>query len=352
MRKLKRFARKRKVLLIRTAAILFPMFFAVLLLSQTAFAKNTYVITDGSRVITYTTFTTDPMTVLGEAGLELDEDDTYTTQAGIGTSEITIQRSQSILINYHGEEMTATSFGETVQELLTRLNISLSESDVLSWPLDTETFDGMRLRIDQVLNLEQTYTSTIAHGTAYCYDASLPAGMEEVITEGVDGEMLCTAMVTYINTEETGRRILTQSVNRSPVDEVIAIGTGLASESTGVNEMPVITEDKIYLPTGEVLSYTMAVSGRASAYYNQGTTATGTEARPGVAAVDPSFLPFGTRMFIVTNDGAYVYGIARAEDAGDDNIVGSRIDLWYPTYEECIQFGNREITIYILGTEE
>lgn len=352
MRKLKHFAVKRKVLLVRIAAILFPMIFAVLLLSQTAFAKNTYVITDGSRVFTYTTFATDPITVLDEAGLELDEDDTYTTQPGIGTSEITIQRNQEILISYHGEQMQVKSFGETVQQLLTRLNISVESSDVISHPMNADTYDGMCLRIDQVLYQQQVYTSTVSHGTSYCYDASLPAGMEEVITQGIDGEMLCTASVTYVNGVESGREILTQSVSRNAVDEVIALGTGMAGETFSAGDMPVITEDKIYLPTGEVLTYTGVVAGRASAYYNRGTTATGTQARPGVAAVDPGFLPFGTRMFIVTNDGAYVYGIACAEDAGDANIVGSRIDLWYPTYDECIQFGNREITIYILGSAE
>lgn len=351
MQKPKRVARKRKVLFIRTAAILLPMIFSLLLLSQTAFAKNTYVITDGSRVFTYTTYATDPITVLGEAGLKLDENDTYTTQAGLGSSEITIQRSQSISIRYHGEAMTASSFGETVQELLARLNISLNGNDVLSLPLETDTYDGMQLRIDQVLTQNQTYTTTIPHGTSYCHDATLPNGMEEVVTPGVDGELRCSAAVTYVNGVETGRQVLTQSVSRPAVEEVVALGTGMAVKTASAADMPVITGDKIYLPTGEVLSYTQAIPGRASAYYNRGTTATGTEARPGVAAVDPSFLPFGTRFFVVSKDGAYIYGIACAEDAGDDNIVGSRIDLWYPTYEECIQFGNREIIIYILGPD-
>ena len=38
-----------------------------------------------------------------------------------------------------------------------------------------------------------------------------------------------------------------------------------------------------------------------------------------------------------------------AEDAGDGNIIGNRIDIWMPTREDCIQFGYRECTIYILG---
>lgn len=346
--KLKRFASKRKVLLTRIFAVLLPMVL-VLLFAQPAFAKNTYVITDGDRVFTYTTSATDPRQILGEAGLELDEDDTYTTQAGISGHEITVRRSQTIHINYYGEEMTATSHGETVAELLTRLNLSLGENDTISWPLSDETHDGMHLRVESVIRQEQTYTATIPHTTSYCYDPSLPAGMEEVVVEGVDGELLCTATVTYINNQEVSRTVLTEVLKRSAVEEVIAIGTGLAASPASDAEMPIITDDLIILPNGEVLTYVGSTTCRATAYYNQGTTATGTVAQLGVIAVDPSFIPFGTRMFIITNDGEYVYGIAAAEDAGDGNIIGNRIDIWLPTRSECVQFGYRECTVYFLG---
>ena len=351
MHKLKRFASKRKVLLIRTIAIALPLCL-ILLLSQTAFAKNTYVITDGDRVFTYTTSATDPRQILGEAGLELDEDDTYTTQEGNGTSEITVRRNQTIYINYYGEEMTATSHGETVEDLLNRLNLSLGENDTVSWPLDDNTFNGMRLRVENVIRQEQTYTTTIPHSTRYCFSPSLPEGMEQVVVEGIDGELLCTATVTYVNRQEVSRTVLTQTVNRNAVEEVIAVGTGLATARASDADMPIITDNMIILPNGEVLTYVGTTTARATAYYNQGTTATGTVAQEGVVAVDPRFIPYGTRMFIITNDGEYVYGIAAAEDAGDSNILGNRIDLWYPTRAECIRFGYRECTIYILGDPE
>ena len=185
MRKLKRFALQRKVLLIRTAAILLPMFL-MLMLAQTAFAKNTYVITDGDRVFTYTTSATDPRKILGEAGLELDEDDTYTTQEGNGTSEITVRRSQTVTIDYYGEEMEVTAYGETVAELLVRMNLSLEENDTLSWPLSDTTFDGMHLRIDSVVHQEQVYTTTVPYTTSYCYDPSLPQGMEQTVVNPQD----------------------------------------------------------------------------------------------------------------------------------------------------------------------
>jgi 3D (Asp-Asp-Asp) domain-containing protein len=176
--------------------------------------------------------------------------------------------------------------------------------------------------------------------------------MEELIVEGVDGELLCTATVTYINREEVSRTVLTEIVTRSAVEEVIAIGTGLAASPASDADMPIITDNMIILPNGEVLTYVATTTGRATAYHLRGTTATGTSAQEGVVAVDPRFIPFGTRMFIISNDGEYVYGIAAAEDAGDSNIVGNRIDVWFPTRSECIQFGYRECTIYILGPAE
>lgn len=352
MHTLNRFASKRKVLIIRTIAILIPMCL-VLLLSQTAFAKNTYVITDGDRVFTYTTSATDPRQVLGEAGLELDEDDTYTTQEGNGVSEITVRRNQTIYINYYGEEMVATSHGETVEELLQRLNLSLGENDTISWPLSDETFDSMRLRVESVIYQEQTYTATLPHDTLYCYDPSLPEGMEQIIVEGVDGEMLCTAAVTYVNREEVSRTVLRQSVSRNAVDEVIAVGTGLATAPASDAHMPVITDDMIILPTGEVLTYTESKQFLATAYTHTDAgcdliTATGTTVRIGTVAVDPRYIPYGTRMFIITNDGEYVYGISVAEDCGGA-IKGNRLDLYMPTYSDCIQFGFRDCTVYFLG---
>ncbi len=261
-------------------------------------------------------------------------------------------RNQTIYIDYYGEELTATSHGETVEELMQRLNLSFEENDTLSWPLSDQTFDGMHLRVENVIHQSQTYTVTIPHETSYCYDPSLPEGMEELIVEGVDGELLCTATVTYINREEVSRTVLTEIVTRSAVDEVIAIGTGLAASPASDADMPIITDNMIILPSGEVLTYVATTTGRATAYHLRGTTATGTSAQEGVVAVDPRFIPFGTRMFIISNDGEYVYGIAAAEDAGDSNIVGNRIDVWFPTRSECIQFGYRECTIYILGPAE
>ena len=111
MHKIKQFVLQRKALFIRAAAMIVPCMAALLLLSQPASAKMTYVITDGSRIVVHTTEATDPEAVLGEAGLELGADDTYTTQEIVGISEISIQRNMKVLVNYFGEEMEVESTG-------------------------------------------------------------------------------------------------------------------------------------------------------------------------------------------------------------------------------------------------
>lgn len=344
---LKMFALERKNLFIRVAALSIVLLLAVLLLSQTVFAETTYVITDGSRILVYTTTATDPETILDEAGLALGADDTYTIQANDGSSEITVQRSQTITLNHYGKEMEVTSLGETVEELLTRLNLPWGEDDVISAALDQETFDGMELTVSNVIQKEQVYTGTVPYETVYRDDAALPAGETALVTEGVNGTSTCTALVTYINGEETERTLLSEKITIQPVSEVIAIGTG---ESVTASSLPVIDENTITLPTGEVLPYTKVITSLATAYCDKGLTATGTQARVGAIAVDPRRIPYGSRLFIMSTDGEYIYGVATAEDTGSrEHIVGTRIDLHFDTRRECIQFGARDCLVYFLG---
>jgi 3D (Asp-Asp-Asp) domain-containing protein len=155
--------------------------------------------------------------------------------------------------------------------------------------------------------------------------------------------------VTYINGTEAQRTVLSQTLVRPPVTEVIAVGTGEKTEQT----QPVISDGFITLPTGEILTYTDTATIRATAYTHTDAgcdliTSTGTTVRWGTVAVDPSRIPYGTRMFIIANDGSYVYGIATAEDCGGD-IKGDRMDLYMPTYAQCREFGRRRCTLYFLG---
>jgi len=76
----------------------------------------------------------------------------------------------------------------------------------------------------------------------------------------------------------------------------------------------------------------------AVAYSLPGRTASGLPVGPGVAAVDPTVIPLGTRMFVPG------YGEAVAADVGTA-VRGLVIDLWFPTLAESQAWGRRTVTI-------
>ena len=361
-----RFMKRKMKVSMRIATIALPIICVILLLTQTAFAKNTYVINDGGRVMYHTTYATDPAQVLDEAGLTLGEDDIVTTQPGLGVSEITIQRKQMISIVHGGKTLEVVSYGESVESLLERLSLLLTKEDVVSVPLNTQTYDGMEICVSRAVQTEESYIAVLPYETSYCYDPTLAEGEEKVLTAGVDGQVLITAVVAYVDGVESSRTILSQNVVRQPVNAVIAVGTYIEQtapeteptepnipqkpEDTG---MPIITDGMIITPDGEVLTYTSADVFKATAYHNSDPgctiwTATGTLCRVGAIAVDPKVIPYGTRMYIVSNDGRYIYGIATAEDCGK-SIKGMRIDLYFDSVAECNTFGIRDCTVYFLG---
>lgn len=354
MQERKRKVVKRKAFIFRMAVLAMPLIL-LLVLAQTAFAENTYVITDGDRVLVHTSSATDPAAVLDEAGLALGADDTYTTQSGLGVSEITVQRSQRVTIVNGAEKLTVDSKGETVQELLDRLSIQLDQDTTVSAPLESTVSAGMQIVISRTVRTTEVYSVSIPHETTYCYDPNLPAGTETVLTKGVDGQLLCTADVVYVDGQETGRTVLTEKVTAQPVNEIVAVGTGGENLKPGyVPEAPVIGDGYIITTTGEVLTYTDVIGVECTAYSRDGRKAytySGTVVEVGSVAVDPSVIPHGTRMFIVSNDGEYVYGVATAEDTGG-LIKGHIVDLYFPTTESCWEFGRRDCTIYILGETE
>lgn len=294
----------------RLAMLLVPLVLVVVLLSQTAFAQNTYVITDGETVVVHKSSATDPAQILDEAGLSLGEDDTYTTSPGNGVSEITVTRYEA------------------------------------------EPSDDLRIHQEGTVRSTQTYTVSIPAEERRVKDATLPTGTEVVMNPGRDGQLLCVAEVTYENGKEVSRRVTSETVVEQPIATLIAVGTAEQPPQPQVE----IKDGNIVLPTGETLTYTHTMQVVATAYTHTEPgcdmyTSTLQRVRIGTVAVDPTVIPYGTRMFIVTNDGFYIYGVGTAEDCGGA-IINRRIDLYFPTQQEVDQFGVRNTTIYFLTPEQ
>ena len=344
-------ASRRRNVFLYILLIALPLIFLVTMLSQSVFAQNTFVITDGDQVIVHTTYASDPAMALDEAGVDADPDEYYTTQSEDGVYDITVRRDDSVTVNYCGEHMDILIEDDTVGALLKRAGLSVDEEYVVSCDLSAEPVDGMAITVDHIVTMEEVYTVDVPFDTATVEDPYLLEGDEKIITEGVVGQVLYTAEVEYRNAEEISRTVKSKEVIRQTQKQVVAVGTG---EMVGEKaDAPLIGEDVIVLPSGEVLTYYKKDSFKATAYtmYDAGcnnTTATMTPVKWGVVAVDPRVIPYGTRMFIVNENGSFVYGLATAEDCGGA-IKGKRLDLYMPSLSQAYKYGRKDVTVYFLG---
>ena len=340
-----------KKLLVRLVTAMIPMVILLSVLTQTVFAKNVYVINDGDTQTVHTSYASDPERVLTEAGFLLDDGDQYTTEAVDGVSEITVQRAQNITVRCGDNTYEVFSFGETVQSLLDRLEIPYGDEYQLDHDLTDVTSDGMEISVDHVVCNTETYTEEIPYRTAICYDDTMAAGERKTLMTGVNGQIERVANVRYVNSQEQDRTVVQETVVQKTVDEVIVEGTGKNLHGKGT-KAPLIGDGVIVTTDGKILKFSKSDEFKATAYTHTDsgcnmTTATGTTVRTGTVAVDPKIIPYGTKMFIITTDGKYIYGDSVAEDCGGA-IKGKRLDLYFATEQECLSFGVRDCTVYFL----
>lgn len=112
---------------------------------------------------------------------------------------------------------------------------------------------------------------------------------------------------------------------------------------TPFEELP--REEIVETPQGYV-PYTQMMSMEATAYLptdgdGLGLTAMGIPATYGIVAVDPAIIPLGSRVYIPG------YGEALAADTGGA-IYGYRIDLCMEDYWQAMDFGRRNVTVFVL----
>lgn len=110
-----------------------------------------------------------------------------------------------------------------------------------------------------------------------------------------------------------------------------------------------IEDSKVEKPIETIAPEKELHSMIATAYCINGTTATGTQTRPGVAASKRAW--FGKTVKIYRNDNGNpgeLIGTYTIEDTGGAPIKnGSVIDIWLPTEDECFQFGRRLVLVEV-----
>ena len=354
------------------------------LLSQTVFAQTSYIITDGDRVTVHRSYSSDPYEVLTEAGIELEEEDTYETGYADGMNQITVRRMQMVTVINRGAQSVIGTYGETTGSLLARMGITPGTGDTLSCSSETQTYDGMTIELVHTETRIEEEDTVVPYPVNYYEDPDLEPDAEIVLVAGQNGLTHVKSEVTYRNGKEVSHVIVQETVKTKPVTQLVirgvdrtimeqpadpepaeqaapaaSSGTASGSSSSGSSSSGGSRYDGsaetsgnvIMTSSGESYTYVDVMTCSATAYTCEGYvghTYSGTLARVGAIAVDPTVIPLGTKMYVVSNDGQYVYGYCVAEDIGG-GIKGNKIDLYFDTYAECWDFGVRMCTVYILG---
>ena len=259
-------------------------------------------------------------------------------------------------VTIHCDETTTTiaTTADTPEAMLAEAGITLGENDIYTYTTGSRTDD---IHVSRVTVEEGTVETEIPYETIRKADPSMDKGTEKVVTAGQNGKLIETYQ--YTTTDGVTEEVLMSTETVDPVTEVIAYGTKVkVASSSGSGSMSrtseaitnVDSENRTFTTTaGNTYSYSRVLTCSATAYsIPGGTTATGTAAREGAIAVDPSVIPYGSRLYIVTSTGSVIYGFATAEDTGGA-IRGNRIDLFYDSTSTCYAFGNRTCTVYILN---
>lgn len=263
--------------------------------------------------------------------------------------DIRLNAGLEVTIRHNGSLQKTTTKKETISSLLKRMDISLSPLEMVAVDLSNE---DLQLTVAEDITYYDQVHEEAPFNTVRVANPDLPEGTENVLQEGVDGVRTSIYEVVWSNGEQISRQFV-EELDSTAVDEIIEYGTsafsiGRQDRISNISK----TEDGsgiLTFESGSTLKFSEAKTMTATAYTaGHGgadyTTATGTFVDVGTVAVDKNVIPLGTKLYIVTSDGI-VYGMAVAADTG---VRGNKIDLYYNTYRECIEFGRRSCTVYIL----
>lgn len=296
--------------------------------------------------------------VANDAYVDLDEQnaEVFLTDASAelvdrsNGNDLLLEAGQNVSISYQQKELTAVSREETVSQLLDRMRISPSPLEMVAVSFED---DKVEITVDSEFVFYEHITSVKEHEVIYKYNPNKPQWSETVLQSGKDGSCSEVYEIIYQDGIETARQLIdvieTEStpaiIERGGIENFANHTDAVTSIQTNVDGSGTLT-----LENGEVLTFKQARKMEGTAYTaNVGVvgtiTASGTRVREGVVAVDRRVIPLGTKVYVVSNDGTYTYGFAIAEDTG---VLGNAIDLYMDTYNECIQFGRRGCTVYIL----
>ena len=307
--------------------------------------RLTYVTdSNGARQVLVTDADASPAQVMHLSGIRSEEgDEVYYTAFSGNLASLNIERAFSVSITADGQEYPVKLVFGTVADALERAGITLEGDDYTEPALDHVVTAGSKIVVHRVDYAERVETQAIPYDTQYVYTSLYfrNTGRTTTLQHGAAGQQTVTTRDRYVDGELENSTVVDTTTTVEPTDHVIkTYGAGApVSPLTGAAGT-----------TNAPPSYSKVLTGKATGYYSRtGKGSSGLGLGYGTVAVDPDVIPYGTKLYITSTDGKFVYGYAVATDTGIAVQKGQiLVDLFYETYAESVINGAIQVNVYVV----
>ena len=303
---------------------------------------------DGDLTASVTTHTGTVGEFLESFGLEMHALDTVAPSLGTEINspmEIEILRAFPIYLRLDGAEELEETYARQGSFLFTFVN-DLRQITGLDYIFNREDwqmrlYPGITVELTTVRRIVYEEFEDLAYKTEYTENDELIWGERMVYSEGLLGRQRSNVLAVYIGGEPSGRTTVFEEMLWQPVNARAYKGTYVPPYHALSACGELFNYSRTFIAEATAYTLDFASTGRHPDHPLFGVTASGMMAQVGVVAVDTNVIPFHTRLYI---EG---YGFAVAGDRGGA-IRGEKVDLFFDTREETIQFGRRNIRVWIL----
>ncbi|MDQ2086358.1 3D domain-containing protein [Herbivorax sp. ANBcel31] len=327
----------------------FVISMSVIVGTSVYFSKDVVINYDDSVIIVRTMKST-VEGVLGQNEIEISEHDYVSLPLESklqkkNTNVIDIKKAIPLIVDVDGEETTIMTVKDTVGEALKEEPVNLAVGDKIEGArYSQEVEEDMEVKVVRVSHKLVAEEKSIPYEVVEEECGNMEIGEQKVVKEGSKGIIEEVYAVKYEDGEEVYRRLMNESVISEPSEKVVEYGT-VASYVSSRGDKFRYTDVLDMRATSYTASY--QCTGKTPDHPQFGITYTGIEVRPGIVAVDPNVIPLGTRLYVEGVGDVPDYGYALAADIGSA-VKGDIIDLYKEEMEDVINWGVRDVRVYIL----
>lgn len=262
--------------------------------------------------------------------------------------KIEVLRSYKIDLKVDGLNKKVDYAAGTVKDVLKRAGVELGEYDTVKPGLNKTLHPGSKITVKRISYETREEDKVIKFDTVTKTSGVLKEGTERVARKGQNGSKTITYEDKVVDGKVVSTKKVGEAIHVKPVSKVVVKGTRTTAKAASKETDTSASNSKSGPPT----SYIKTFHGPATAYTAAAgaRTASGRVAKRGLVAVNPKQIPYGSKLYIVADDGT-VYGYATAADTGGfvHNGSGTLVDLYMDTNAQCVQWGRRNVTIYVLS---